>query len=133
MRQTNKQALEQLQIRCEREGIHLRKDKQGRFIFYKIVMARDRSPAIRASSIRYTNGAVVQVPAVNRNPIVDCGRGLHVLLGKPRWSTDRGDALIAVAVAPEDVACMPDAGIFAGRPKLRVRKLEVIKKRRWAS
>lgn len=132
MRQTNKQALEALEERRQTDGLQLRKDKKGRFIFYKIVWASDRRPWVYCgASICYTDGAVVEVPRVNRNPGEDCALGLHVLLGKPeRYDPDA--VLIAVAVAPEDVACVPFWGEYAGRPKLRVRKLEVLGKRSWA-
>lgn len=132
MRQTNKQALEVLEDRRQCWGASLRKDKKGRFVFYKIVQAHDRSPYVRVSPIRYTNGAIIKVAGVNRDPTEKCAMGLNVLLGKPSGQGDHGKMLIAVAVAPEDVACVPFGGHYANRPKLRVRKLEVIGRRRWA-
>ncbi len=113
--------------------------RRGRdYIFYKIVNT-NRSPYMFTSPIKYTDGATVSIGRVNRDPNMDCGKGLHVLVGKPERSRhlsfaalrDPCQILIRVLVKENDIACVPVFGHLHGRPKLRVRKLTVLGQVAW--
>ncbi len=119
---------------------HLR-DRQGKkipvlrkerdYIFYKIVRG-DRSPYMFISPIRYSDGATVSLRYVDRDHEHDCGKGLHVMVGKPERSHDPYHTLIRVRVKENDIACVPAFGHVLHRPKIRVRKLTVLGEVPWA-
>ncbi len=67
-------------------------------------------------TFRYRDGETTAVPDANPDPEISCGPGIHV---STPFYWDKGDTLIAVSVAVEDViACQ------AG--KLRCRAITVI-------
>ena len=123
--QTNKQAL----VRLSELGA---KEKNGRYRFYKLT-TRARRPfySLARRAIKFQDGAVVEPEygMVNRDPSAPCASGLHVFIGPPTEPyTGRGsnEILLAVSVAPEDVACVSNGSGFLGSHKVRVSKLKVI-------
>ncbi len=120
----------------EPKPVRIRRDRQRRYIFYKIVTMKRGSrwaPNAGHTDETYADGAEVTA-RVNRDPYEDCAAGLHVLVGRPRKRRDSAtpEMLIRVAVEENDIGVVPVYGArLFGCPKLRVRRLTVIGRASW--
>lgn len=122
--QTNAEAI----ARLHALGVDPRED--GLYHLWKVV-TKDRRAPLMGGPVRYRDGQTTQAIRVNRDPSMECARGLHVL-ATPRVDYFRADmVLVNVLVHPRDVICVPNGTSmqpgcwYDEGPKLRVRRLTV--------
>lgn len=109
----------------------IRKTKDGKLIFHKVVTKEDRNGAW-FKGITYTKGKTVTVKEFNTRSDIPCAAGINVgtlRFAKHFIDDSDEDMIIRLHVHPRDIVCIPVHYFYDGKEvlydKIRVKKAYV--------